>query len=43
MKSELKQVYVSPEVDILDLINEGVVCDSTNSGTGEGFGWDDEE
>ena len=40
MKTKLKDTYKAPEVYILELVNEGIVCDSTNDGTGEDFGWD---
>ena len=31
---------MAPKVDILELIYEGIVCDSSNSAEGEDFGWD---
>ena len=42
MKERLKDIYLAPEIDILELVNEGIVCDSEQSGngTGEDFGWD---
>ena len=42
MKAELKTTYLAPDVEILELIYEGIVCDSSNSASGEDFGWDEE-
>ena len=42
MKTKLKETYMAPKVEILELIHEGIVCDSSNSASGENFGWDDE-
>ncbi|MBR5180582.1 MAG: hypothetical protein IKW90_17540 [Lachnospiraceae bacterium] len=40
-RTKLKETYLSPKVDILELKSEGTVCvTSDQSGTGEDYEWD---
>ena len=36
---KLKEIYCSPNVEILEFINEGTICESP-TGTGEDMEWD---